>query len=296
MTTAREIATFLGLPLAGRDFAVSRPASLAGCGDGDFVFAARFDPVFVDRLSRHETLLALVLPEYAGKLRCSHLVAANPRLEYIRALVRFFAQRPAGGIARTAVIGKDCTLGDGVSIGEYSVIGNSVTIGAGTEIRNHVVIADGVRIGAHCLVKSHVVIGEEGFGFERDDKAGGPVRFPHLGGVKIGDHVELGSFNTVNRGALDGTEIADFVKTDEHVHIAHNVFVGEGALLTACVELSGSVRIGSNAFLGPSCSVARSVVVGDNAFVGIGAVVTKDVPAGESVAGNPARRLRGGES
>ncbi len=87
-------------------------------------------------------------------------------------------------------------------------------------------------------MKSGSVIGEMGFGFERDE-AGIPLRMAHLESVEIGNRVEIGSLNTVCRGTLNSTVIEDDVKTDDHVHIAHNCRVRRGAMLTAAVVLSG---------------------------------------------------------
>jgi UDP-3-O-[3-hydroxymyristoyl] glucosamine N-acyltransferase len=113
----------------------------------------------------------------------------------------------------------------------------------------------------------------------------------HLGSVTIGNEVELGSLNTVCRGTLSNTIIEDHVKTDDHVHIAHNCTVRRAAMLTACVELSGSVDVGAFAWLGPNCSVNNGIKIGERAFVGIGSTVTKDIAGGQRVAGNPARTL-----
>jgi UDP-3-O-[3-hydroxymyristoyl] glucosamine N-acyltransferase len=153
-----------------------------------------------------------------------------------------------------------------------------------------VVISDGVTIGSDCIIKSNTVIGEAGFGFERDEM-GVPIRILHLGTVKIGDRVEIGSLNTICRATLGTTVIEDDVKTDDHVHIAHNCRVRRGAMITACVELSGGVDVGSFAWVGPNSSIIQKLVIGDHAFIGIGSNVTKSVPNGVSVAGNPARML-----
>ncbi len=172
-----------------------------------------------------------------------------------------------------------------------SVIGDNVIIGDNTEIRHHVVIGDNTVIGNNCLVKSHTVIGEEGFGFERDEN-GVPIRIPHLGRVVIGNNVEIGALNTVMRGTLDDTIVADNVKTDDHVHIGHNVYIGRGCVITACAEISGSAKIGEMTSLGPNCSVMNGISIGSNCIVGLGTVVTKSLPNDVVAAGCPARVLR----
>jgi UDP-3-O-[3-hydroxymyristoyl] glucosamine N-acyltransferase len=86
--------------------------------------------------------------------------------------------------------------------------------------------------------------------------------------------------------------IEDFVKTDDHVHIAHNVVVRRSTIITACAELSGGVNVGEEAWIGPNASVIQQRKIGDRALVGIAANVTKDVQDDTTVAGNPARPLK----
>ena len=141
------------------------------------------------------------------------------------------------------------------------------------------------------IILSNTVIGQAGFGVETAQD-GSTLRIPHIGGVRIGDHVQLGSLNSVAAGTLAPTTIDAHVQTDNLVHIAHNVQVGEGALITACAEISGSVTIGAGAWLGPNCSIMQKVSIGNNAMIGIGAVVTKSIPDNRIASGNPARVLR----
>ncbi len=288
---AKEIATYLGKDLNGADRDVVKPCSLNNCCEGGLVFLKKYNESMLSMLSGQENITAIVTSEYNNKLSCSYMISDNPRLDFARVLQEFFAPKAVPGIAETARIGRNVSLGKDVIIGEYSVIGNDVVIGDGTEIRHHVVIADNTVIGRDCLIKSNTVIGEEGFGFERDEM-GIPIRIPHLGKVIIGNSVELGALNTVMRGTIDDTIVADNVKTDDHVQIGHNVRVGQGCLITACAEISGSAHIGEMTWLGPNCSVMNGIKIGDNVFVGLGTVVNKSVESNVVVAGSPARILR----
>jgi UDP-3-O-[3-hydroxymyristoyl] glucosamine N-acyltransferase len=141
------------------------------------------------------------------------------------------------------------------------------------------------------LIKSGTIIGQKGFNFEYDE-TGTPIPFTHFGQVIIGDNVELGALNTLVQGTLSNTVISDYVKTDDHVHIAHNVEIGFGTLIAACAEISGSVKIGSRTWLAPNCSIMDHIAIGNNVIVGLGSVVTKSVPDNVVVAGSPARKIR----
>lgn len=146
-------------------------------------------------------------------------------------------------------------------------------------------------IGDDCIIKSGAVIGQDGFGFERDE-SDLPFRIKHLGKVIIGNNVEVGSGTTVCKGTLNDTIINDYVKIDDHVHIAHNVIIKKGAMIIACAEISGGVVINENAWIGPNASIIQKLVIGKKSIVGIGANVIKSVADFTVVAGNPAKKIR----
>ena len=136
-----------------------------------------------------------------------------------------------------------------------------------------------------------LLIGEEGFGFEFEED-GTPIRIPHLGGVEIGDYVEVGNFTAIARGTLKNTVIHSHVKIDNLVHIAHNCIIGSKTMVIACAEVSGSSVVGEGCWLGVGCSTMQKIRIGHNSLVGVGSVVLKDVEAGSVVAGNPAKVVR----
>lgn len=288
---AFDIARYLGKELNGLDRDVIRPCSLNHCCEGGLVFVKKYDENMMRILSQQQNITAIVTPEYDRKISCSYVVSENPRLDFALVLQEFFVPKAVPGIAKTAQIGSNVSLGTDVIIGEYSVIGKDVTIGARTEIRHHVVINPGTVIGHDCLIKSHTVIGEEGFGFERDQN-GVPVRLPHLGRAVIGDNVEIGASVVIARGTLDDTIIDSNVKIDDNVFIAHNVFVGSNSMIIAEAQISGSTIIGEKCWLGPNCSLINGINIGNNCFIGLGTVVTKSLPDDVVVAGCPARILR----
>jgi UDP-3-O-[3-hydroxymyristoyl] glucosamine N-acyltransferase len=233
----------------------------------------------------------LVRETDAGGLKGATIATPRPRLAFARAANRFFRAAVPARIDETARIHPSAQVAAGVAIGPNAVIGPEVVIGAGTEVRANVVIGPRVRIGARCVIKSNTVIGEEGFGVAKDE-AGHNVRIPHFGSVVIGDDVEIGALNTVAAGTIDPTVVHDRVKTDDHVHIAHNCAVGEDTIITACAEISGSVSIGRDVWIGPNCSIINGVSLADGVFLGIGTVVSKSLTEKGVYAGVPARLVR----
>ena len=149
----------------------------------------------------------------------------------------------------------------------------------------NVSILSGTIIGNRVIVHSGTVIGSDGYGFAQDGQE--HVKIPQTGFVQIDDDCELGANNTVDRATMGKTWIQSGVKTDNQVHIAHNVVVGENSLLIAQVGISGSATIGKGVILAGQSGVAGHITIGDRAIVGGKSGVAKSIPAGAIVSGNP---------
>lgn len=213
----------------------------------------------------------------------------NPKRALATVGNEFFVRKPKAGIHSTAIIDEEAIIAKTATIGAYAVVGKAI-IGEGTIVSPFVRIYDNVTIGNECFIKEGAVIGGAGFGFEKDED-GNRFRFPQLGGVKIGNHVDIGGNTCIDRGALSDTIIEDYAKVDNLCHIAHNAHIGRNAVIVACAEVSGSCTIGENTWVGPNASIRDQRNVGDNTMIGMGSVVVKNVGDDETWAGNPAKEL-----
>jgi len=253
-------------------------------------------------------------PVPSGSFRA--IITTNEaRLAFAR-LTALFDRGPAWekGIHPTAVVASDAKLGTGVSIGAYSVVGPRSRIGAGTAIMPQVTIgADvtigtqgvfhtGVRvgdrsaIGDRVIVHPNAVIGSDGFSFAPDLMSTAAftadvvlTRVHSLGNVAIGDDVEIGACTTVDRATLESTRIGSGTKIDNHVHIGHNVTIGESCIVCGMVGISGSVTIGDRVRLGGGVGIGDHLRIGDQAVVAAGSGVAGNVPSGAFVSGYPAQ-------
>lgn len=291
MITAKDIAGHLQLPLTGEDILIECYAQLSDPKPNSVVFAKKYSDEYADRLNGCDRILAIVTPDYAGKLKCNYIVSSNPRLDYIRVLSRFFApQKPKGFIHPSAVIEEGAVIGKDVFIGAGCYVSSQSRVGDGCVLHPRVVLDNTVSLGKNCEIKSGAVLGQEGFGFERDSD-GNPVHFPHFGDVVVGNNVFIGSNTTVERATLGSTVIEDDVKIDDLVQIGHNTRIGKGSMVTVGAIVCGGAVLQPQSYLAPNVSVKEKVTVGRGGFVGLGAVVLKDVPDEAVVAGVPAKEI-----
>jgi len=278
---AKQLASDLGLTIVGGDREIVFVSQSSIAKPGALAFSKSLDGI--------KPGVILILPESDEnnilKQGVTGIVSSNPRLDFIRALSYleeisgFSSYDFPSKIHPSVRLGKNVVIEDGCTLSENVVIEHNVTIHSGT------------RIGKNSRVRSNASIGGDGFGFER--QAGGrPIRFEHLGGVIIGENVEIGSCACIARGTLGDTVIEDYVKIDNLVHVAHNCRICDGAFLIACSEVSGGVVVGENVWVAPNASITQKVKIGDNALVGLGSVVTKTVAPNKIVAGNPAKVIR----
>ena len=179
------------------------------------------------------------------------------------------------------VIGKDCSISSHALISDNNVIiGDNVTIEEFVSIKENTVIGDGT------IIRAGSVVGGEGFEFKRMEDSILGVK--HLGGVRIGQNVEI-QYNTCIDKAVypwDDTIIGDNSKIDNLVHIAHSVKINKNTMVVALSGVGGRTIIGENSWIGFGATVTNGIKIGKDTRVNIGAVVTKSIDDGQSVSGN----------
>lgn len=241
-----------------------------------------------------------VLLREADAVQCKQaaIVVDNPYLAYAQVSQWLHGSEPAcGGVHASAVVAESASVSDEAEIGPHVtieagaeieagvVIGAGCFVGAGTRIGRHtrlaanVTVYHGCKLGEHCRVLSGSVIGADGFGFA-PVRGGGWHRIEQIGGVSLGDRVEIGACTTVDRGALEDTVIEDGVIIDNHVQVAHNVHIGQYTAIAGCVGIAGSTRIGRNCQLGGGSSIVGHLTIDDGVVVFANTFVTSSLQAG----------------
>ena len=222
------------------------------------------------------------------------LVHDNPYVCYARIAKLLSGEKPKiAFIDPSAVIDSSATLGERVYIGANSYIAQQVKIAKDSYIGPGCVILDGVEMGSgaclhanvtiypHCLIGKNsllhagVVVGSDGFGIAKEN--GKWIKIPQTGRVVIGDEVEIGAGTTIDRGAIDDTVIANGVKLDNQIQIAHNVRVGEHSAIAGCVGIAGSTGIGQRCTIAGGALILGHLELTDDVHITAGSLVAKSI-------------------
>jgi UDP-3-O-[3-hydroxymyristoyl] glucosamine N-acyltransferase len=217
----------------------------------------------------------------------------NPRAAFIKIINKIYNKdKKSVGISPTAIISKSATIGSNCYIGNNVIVGEDCKIGNNTVVSDRAVIVQKCVIGNNCIIEPGVTIGADGFAYERDRETLELERFPHIGGVTIGNNVEICANTSIARGSLSDTVIGDGTKLDALVHVAHNVIIGRNCELTAGTIIGGSTTIGDTCWTGLNSTLKNKIKIGNKVIVGAGALVIHDVPDEDIVAGVPARSIK----
>ncbi len=172
-------------------------------------------------------------------------------------------------ISEKSIISKNVYIGPHVYIGPNCVIEDNVTINANCSI------VQNVTISSNTTIHYGSVLGSDGFGFAPSKN--GYIKIEQLGGLKIGKNVEIGANCSIDRGALDDTEIHDGVILDNLIHIAHNVILGQNSAIAASCAIAGSTKIGKNFQMGGLSGVLGHLEICDDVTVGAHTLITKNI-------------------
>ena len=251
---------------------------------------------------------AIVAPLGTRGLPAPTLECVSPQRALIELLTLFFpAPAHVAGIDPAAIVATDASIDSTASVGPLAVVepgarlgarvrlgalayvGRGVEVGEDCVIHPRVVLCDRVCLGRRVIVQAGAVLGADGFGYAHDG-----TRFrkiPQVGTVIVEDDVEIGANTTVDRATLGATVIRRGAKIDNLVQVAHNVEIGEHAIMAAQTGIAGSSRVGRGVMLGGQVGIADHITIGDGAMLAAQSGVARDVPPGAKLAGTWGRPL-----
>ncbi|MCR9109798.1 UDP-3-O-(3-hydroxymyristoyl)glucosamine N-acyltransferase [Marivita sp. XM-24bin2] len=326
--TIAQIADALGIRAEGDTaLTVTAVAEPRQAQASDLALAMK--PDFAEQLSEGKARAAMLWDGADWQAMGLKAALMSPRPRYAMSGLSAMMDAGAGyaaGIHPTAVIDPTARLAEDVSVGAFAVIGAGAEIKAGSVIGAQVFIGQGTVIGADALLHPGVKIGHgvtigdrfiahfgatvgaDGFSFVTPepsaaekvretlgDQAGASAqsyaRIHSLGGVVIGNDVELGANSCIDRGTVRATRIGNGCKFDNLAQVGHNVVIGNDCLICAQVGIAGSSRIGNNVVLGGQTGVSDNIFIGDNVVTGGATKVLSNVPSGRVMLGYPAMKM-----
>jgi len=273
--TLGQITSRLGGRVAGDpQIQIRQVGSLEGAATGQITFLS--NSKHKNKLAETRAAAVILAPENETLTALPRIVADNPYAYFARVsqLINAVQLQPPG-VHASAVISKTARLGERVSIGPGCVVGDHVVIGDDTCLYPRVVIYPGCVIGRRVVMHAGVVVGADGFGIAPDGDRW--VKIPQIGGVRIGDDVEVGANTTIDRGALDDTVIGEGVKLDNQIQIGHNVRIGAHTAIAGCVGIAGSAVIGAHCTIGGAAMIHGHIQIVDRVHVSAGTLISRSI-------------------
>ena len=304
-----ELATQFGCELIGDpDIQVSDVASLQNATPTSLSFIS--NSAYLAQLPSTKAAAVILRPDDAADCPVAAILHDDPYACYARmAAVVCPAPswepgvHPSAVVDATASVATTAHLAPNVVVGERAVIGENVYLGPGTVVGPDCVVGDdgrllanvtlvrAVRMGRRALLHSGAVIGSDGFGNAMTSE--GWVKVPQLGGVSIGDDVEIGANTTVDCGAIDDTVIEDGVRIDNQCMVGHNVHIGAHTAFAAQTAIAGSTKIGKRCLFAGNAGAVGHINICDDVVVLARGTITKGVtepgPYSNAFAAEPAR-------
>ena len=234
------------------------------------------NPKYKKYLSQTKASAVIIHPDNESHLECSGIIVDDPYAAYALISSLFVSfKNPYESMAKnfhahsTSVIHETAIIGPNVYIGPNCMIGKDSIIHANCSLVMN------VEIGENSIVHANSVLGSDGFGYAADPT--GYLKIEQLGNLLIGNNVEIGAACTIDRGAIEHTEIHDGVKLDNQVHIAHNVILGQNSAIAASCAIAGSTVIGKNLQMGGLSGILGHLNICDNVLIGAHTLITKDI-------------------
>jgi UDP-3-O-[3-hydroxymyristoyl] glucosamine N-acyltransferase len=297
-----ELAKKFGCELIGDpDIAIESVGSLSNAGPNALSFLS--GSAFKKQLPSTKAAAVILCAEDAADAPTAALINDNPYACYARMAAEIVpATVYEAGVHPSAVVAASATVADSAHIAANAVIDEHSSIGANTYVGPGTVVGPGCEIGDDCHLHANVtlvrsvstgdrcifhsgsVVGADGFGNAKTDQ--GWVKVPQVGGVRIGNDVEIGSSTTVDCGAVDDTIIENGVRLDNQIQIGHNVHLGEHTAVAASAAIAGSARIGKRCMIAGMAGIKGHIEICDDVIILGKGMVSKSIMSPGAYASN----------
>ena len=256
------------------DLVISSIATIQNASSGCISFLAH--PKYKKFLKESSASAIIVSPELSSRLETPGIIAEDPYAAYAIISSMFTRHRnPYSDKSISYFVHETAEVHDSVIIGPNVYIGPECKIGRNSIVHANSSLVMNVELGQNTIIHFNSILGSDGFGYAPQKE--GYIKIEQLGKLIIGDNVEVGAGCTIDRGAIDNTEIHNGVKLDNQVHIAHNVILGENSAIAASCAIAGSTTIGKNLQMGGLSGILGHLNIADNVLIGAHTLITKSI-------------------
>jgi len=256
------------------DLVISSIATIQNASSGCISFLA--NPKYKKFLKESSASAIIVSPELSSRLETPGIIAEDPYAAYAIISSMFTRHRnPYSDKSISYFVHETAEVHDSVIIGPNVYIGPECKIGRNSIVHANSSLVMNVELGQNTIIHFNSILGSDGFGYA--PQKDGYIKIEQLGKLIIGDNVEVGAGCTIDRGAIDNTEIHNGVKLDNQVHIAHNVILGENSAIAASCAIAGSTTIGKNLQMGGLSGILGHLNIADNVLIGAHTLITKSI-------------------
>ena len=271
----KELAERVNGELVGDpDIVISSLATIQNASSESISFLS--NPKYKRFISTSSASAIIISPEFSDELQTPGIIVDDPYKAYAKISELFRVhQNPYANNAASFFIHESSSVHETTIIGPNVYIGPECKVAENSIIHANSSLVMNVEIGKHTIIHSNSVLGSDGFGYASDKK--GYIKIEQLGKLIIGDNVEIGAGCTIDRGAIENTEIHDGVKLDNQVHVAHNVILGENSAIAASCAIAGSTIIGKNLQMGGLSGILGHLEIADDVFIGAHTLITKSI-------------------
>jgi len=263
-----------GKVVGNPDIEIYSISTLQNASPGCISFLA--NPKYTKFLSHTKASAVIINKEFEVNLECAGIVVEDPYSAFAKLTQNFLPQDDLyQGMPKSSFIHPSASIHKSAVIGPNAYIGPRCIIGEGSVVHANTSLVMNVEIGINSVIHFNSVLGSDGFGYAPSEN--GYIKIEQLGKLIIGNNVEIGASCTIDRGALENTEIHDGVKLDNQVHIAHNVILGQNSAIAASCAIAGSTTVGKNLQMGGLSGILGHLRICDNVLVGAHTLITKSI-------------------
>jgi UDP-N-acetylglucosamine acyltransferase len=182
----------------------------------------------------------------------------------------------------TAIVSKNASIGNDITIAPYAIIEDDTEIGNNVEIGPHAVLYNGARIGNKVKIKQAASVAH----VPQDLKFGGEDSV-----FIIGDNTVIHEHVTLHRGTKETgkSQVGKNCLLMAYCHVPHDCSIGDDCIIANTVQIAGHVHIEDWVIIGGISSFHQFVSVGQHVMIGANTYITQDVPPYTILAGTPAK-------